>query len=214
LRYSLFSQITLILLLQIAVLPLSAVQTSDSLKARARANGGKASSMVNLDLPFASLEDVVSAARLIVRARIQSTDTKLTKNENFVMTCHTFTAQKILKDAVGIAPTRRTPQQTIPLVFCELGGVIKVEGLEIRQTVNTSVSPSLAIGEDVLLLLDWDSDAEAFILQNGPDGLLRIRREIVSEDSRRRTRKLTGKTVGEIEAEIAHLVKGSGRTPN
>ena len=213
-RYSPFTQITVILILLLDTILLSASQATDSLKARARAHGGKASSIVNLDLPFASLEDVVSAARVIVRARILSTDTKLTKNEDFVKTCHTFTPQRILKDAVGIAPTRRPPQQTIPLVFCELGGVIKVEGLEIRQTVNISVSPPLAIGEEVLLLLDWDSDAEAFILQNGPYGLLRIRGEIVSEDSRRRTRKLTGKTVGEIEAEIAHLVKGSGRSPN
>jgi hypothetical protein len=73
---------------------------------------------------------------------------------------------------------------------------------------NASADPPLKVGEEVLLFLNWDRDANAFPLQNGPFGLLRIRDQSVDEVNKDTRRQLGGKSRVEIEEEIERLVKG------
>ena len=207
-RYTAFGKVAILITLLVSPLPLGGSQAADTLKDRARAHGGKTSSSVHADLPFASLTDVVSRANVVVRARIQEKESRLTNDGNFVRTYYTFSPTRTFKDTVGINPKRRTPQMTIPLVFFESGGLVKVEGLQIHQTSNTAVDPPLNVGDDVVLLLDWDKDANAFRLQNGPYGLLRVHGETVAEATKATKRGLAGKSVSDIEAEIERLVKG------
>jgi hypothetical protein len=98
---------------------------------------------------------------------------------------------------------------TTPLVFIEPGGVVHVDGLRITMGSNAAADPSLKVGEDVLLFLSWDNDANAFRLQNGPYGLLRIRDQSVDEANKETRRQLRGKSRIEIEEEIDRLVKGT-----
>lgn len=67
----------------------------------------------------------------------------------------------------------------------------------------------MKIGEDILLFLTWDKDANAFRLQNGPYGLLRICDQSVDEANKEIHRQLRGKSLIEIEEEIDRLVKGA-----
>jgi hypothetical protein len=94
-------------------------------------------------------------------------------------------------------------------VFIEPGGVVHVDGLRITMTSNASPDPPLKVGEDVLLFLSWDKDANAFRLQNGPFGLLRIRDQSVDEANKETRRQLRGKSRIEIEEQIDRLVKGA-----
>ena len=98
---------------------------------------------------------------------------------------------------------------TKPLVFSESGGVVHVDDLEITMGSNAPADPALKVGEDVLLFLSWDKDANAFRLQNGPFGLLRIRDQSVDEANKETHRQLRGKSRIEIEQEIDRLVKGA-----
>jgi hypothetical protein len=95
---------------------------------------------------------------------------------------------------------------TIALVFIEPGGVVHVDRLRITMNTNASADPPLKVGEDVLLFLSWDRDANAFRLQNGPFGLLRIRDQSVEEANKETRRQLAGKSRVEIEEEIDRLV--------
>jgi hypothetical protein len=143
-----------------------------------------------------------------LRARITIKESRLTQDERFVRTYFAFNPSRIFKDKIGIAPTRNTPQMTIPLVFIEPGGVVHVDGLRITMNTNASADPPLKVGEDLLLFLSWDKDANAFRLQNGPFGLLRIRDQSVDEANKETRRQLGGKSRAEIEEEIERLVKG------
>jgi hypothetical protein len=207
-RYTLFARTGLLVALTLVPLPSSSEQ-SDSLKDVARRHGGKVFDYLQVCGPYASLSAVVSAADVIVRARITNKESGLTPDERFVRTYFTFKPLRIFKDKIDIAPTRRTPQMTVPLVFIEPGGVVHVDGLQITMGTNASADPPLKVGEDVLLFLSWDRDANAFRLQNGPFGLLRIRDQSVEEANKETRRQLGGKPRVEIEEEIDRLVKGA-----
>jgi hypothetical protein len=180
---------------------------SGSLKDEARRQGGKVSDFLQVEMPAAPLSEVVSAADVILRARITSKESRLTQDELVVCTYFTFHPSRIFKDKTGIVPTRNTPQMTIPLVFIETGGIVHVDGLEIRMGTNAAADPPLKVGEDVLLLLAWDKDANAFRLQDGPFGLLRIRGESVDEANKETRRQLGRKSRIDIEEEIERLIK-------
>jgi len=186
----------------------SSEQSGDTLKDEARRHGGEVFDYLQVEMTFAPLSEVVSAADVIVRGRITSKESRLTQDERFVRTYFTFNPSRIFKDKIGIAPTRNTPQMTTPLVFIESGGVVHVDGLRITMGSNAAADPPLKVGEDVLLFLSWDKDANAFRLQNGPYGLLRIRDQLVDEANKETRRQLRGKSQIEIEEEIERLVKG------
>lgn len=188
----------------------SSEQSGDSLKDAARRQGGAAYDYLEVEMPFASLSQVVSAADVILRARITSKDSRLTQDERFVRTYYAFNPSRIFKDKIGIVPTRNSPRMTTPLVFSEPGGVVHVDGLRITMGSNAAADPPLTVGEEVLAFLSWDKDANAFRLQNGPDGLLRIRDQLVDEANKESHRQLRGKSRLEIEEEIGQLVKGGG----
>ena len=192
----------------------SSEQSGDSLKDAARRQGGTAYDYLEVEMPFASLPEVVSAADVIVRARITSKESRLTQDERFVRTYFAFNPSRIFKDKVGIVPPRNTPRMTTPLVFIETGGIVHVDGLEIRMATNASADPPLKIGEELLLFLSWDEGAAAFRLQNGPFGLLRIRDERVDEANKESRRQLRGKSRIQMEEEIDRLVKGATGSVN
>jgi hypothetical protein len=207
-RYTLLAPAGFLVALTLVPLPAGSSEQSGSLKDEARRQGGKVSDYLQVQMPYAPLSEVVSAADLIVRARITKRESALTQDERSVRTYFTFNPSRIFKDKIGIEPSRRTPQMTIPLVFIEPGGVVDVDGLRITLTTNASADPPLKVGEDMLLFLNWDRDANAFRLQNGPFGLLRIRDQSVDEANKDTRRQLGGKSRVEIEEEIERLVKG------
>jgi hypothetical protein len=206
-RSPILARTGLLVVLTLVPLPAgSTEQSGDSLKDAARRQGGKVSDYLQVEMPAAPLSEVVSAADVILRARITSKESRLTQDERFVRTYFTFNPSRIFKDKIGIAPTRNTPQMTKPLVFIEPGGVVHVDGLEITMASNASADPPLKVGEDVLLFLSWDKDANAFRLQNGPFGLLRIRDQSVDEANKETRRQLAGRSRIEIEEEIERVI--------
>jgi hypothetical protein len=209
-RYAILARTGLLVMLTLVPLPGgSSEQSGDSLKDEARRQGGTAYDYFQVEMPFASLSQVVSAADVILRARITSKESRLTQDERFVRTYFAFNPSRIFKDKIGIVPTRKTPQMTTPLVFTEPGGVVQVDGLRITMGSNASADPPLNVGEDVLLFLSWDKDNKAFRLQDGPYGLLRIRDQLVDEANKESHRQLRGKSRVEIEEEIDRLVTGT-----
>ena len=209
-RYTILARTGLLVAITLVPLPAGSSEQSGSLKDEARRQGGKVSDYLKVEMPSAPLSEVASAADLILRARITSKESRLTEDERSVRTYFTFNPLRFFKDKIGISPTRNTPQITKPLVFIEPGGVVHVDGLRITMASNASADPPLKAGEDVLLFLSWDNDANAFRLQNGPFGLLRIRDQSVDEANKETRRQLRGKSRIEIEDEIDRLVKGAG----
>jgi hypothetical protein len=205
-EYALFARTGLLVVLTLVLLAPASSEQSGSLKDEARRQGGTVHDYFEMEIPFASLSQVVSAADVILRARITSKESRLTQDERFVRTYFAFNPARIFKDKIGIVPTRNTPQMTIPLVFIETGGVVHVDGLEIRMGTNAAADPPLKVGEDILLFLSWDKDANAFRLQNGPYGLLRIRGESVDQANKEIRRQLGGESRIEIEEEIDRLI--------
>ena len=180
---------------------------SQDLKDKARANGGRVTTNLDVQGVFASLNVVAESAEVIVRARIIGKDPRLTPDGQWVRTYFQFVPLAIFKDVLGITPVRATPQTTFPQVFFEPVGVVHVDGLEIRQTSNAGVSPPLTVGDEVILFLYWNEGARAFGLKYGSYGVLRIQGDTISEDMKNR-RNLSGKSLRDVEAEIERLVRG------
>jgi hypothetical protein len=200
--YAPFARTGFVVALMLFAKPAGSFEQSDSLKDEARRQGGKVSDYFHVEMPSAPLSEVVGAADVIVRARITNRESRLTRDERFVRTYFTFKPSRIFKDKIGVAATRNTPQMTKPLVFIEPGGVVHVDGLEIAMASNASADPPLKVGENVLLFLNWDKDANVFRLQNGPFGLLRIRDEFVDEANKETRRHLAGRSRIDIEEQI------------
>jgi len=205
--YALFARTGLLVVLTLVPLAAGSSEQSGSLKDEARRQGGKVSDYLQVEMTAGPLSEVVGAADVILRARITNKESRLTQDERSVSTYFAFNPSRIFKDKIGIVPTRNTPRMTTPLVFIEPGGVVHVDGLEIRMGTNEAVDPPLQVGEDVLLFLSWDKDANAFRLQNGPFGLLRIRGESVDEANKDIHRHLGGKSRIDIEEEIERLIR-------
>ena len=207
--YRILARTGLLVALTLGAAAAGSSEQSGSLKDAARRHGGTLYDYLQVEMPAPPLSEVVSAADVILRARITSKESRLTEDERFVRTYFAFNPSRIFKDRIGIAPTRNTPQMTTPLTFIETGGIVHVDGLEIRMGTNAAADPPLKVGEDVLLFLNWDRDDNAFRLQNGPYGLLRIRGELVDEANKESHRQLRGKSRIAIEEEIDRLVKGT-----
>jgi len=207
-RYTTPARTGLLVALTLVSLAADSSEQSASLKDEARRQGGKVSDYLQVEMTAAPLPEVVGAADVILRARITNKESRLTQDERSVSTYFAFNPSRIFKDKIGIVPTRNTPRMTTPLVFIEPGGVVHVDGLEIRMGTNEAVDPPLQVGEDALLFLSWDKDANAFRLQNGPYGLLRIRGESVEQPNKEIRRQLRKSRI-EIEEEIERLVKGA-----
>lgn len=204
-EYALFARTGLLVVLTLVPLAAASSNQSGSLKDEARRQGGKVSDYLQVEMTAAPLSEVVGAADVILRARITNKESRLTQDELSVSTYFAFNPARIFKDKIGIVPTRATPQMTIPLVFIEVGGIVHVDGLEIRMGTNEGADPPLKVGDDVLLFLSWDKDANAFRLQNGPYGLLRIRSESVDQANKEIRRQLRKSRI-EIEEELERLI--------
>jgi hypothetical protein len=185
---------------------------TDSLKEQARANGGKISAQLHVDLPLGSLEIVTRTAEVIVHGTIHKVESRLTKDERDVLRYCTVMPRRILKDALKIAVTDR-PRMTEPMVFVLHGGTVHVEGLEISSYSNVDLDPPLRAGEEVIAFLAKSPEREAFLLPYGPYGILRVRegRVVAGNKDVARWRPLASTGLADVLLELQALINASSR---
>jgi hypothetical protein len=199
------------LVLVISQVAAKAVQDPDeSLKAIARAHGGKARLMTHSDLPLPTLDDVVATADLIVEGVIRRAEPSLSPDERIVLTWFTLEASRVWKDMVA-ARLSPKPGPAPDVVFIEPGGTVQTEGLEIVHISNIRADPPLNVGERVIVFLKRDSSLGAYRLHYGPFGLLRVSNGHVAAANKgvAKRRPLETTHVARIRLKLERLVDAS-----
>lgn len=199
----------LVSILGMAASSLAQISEGERLKARARAQGGKARVMVQGQMPTAPLEMVASEADLIVQGRISAVEPRFLDAEGMVVTYSTVTPTRIYKNAVG-AGTARTPSVTAPIIFVAPGGTVYVDGLEISYVMESFVpDPPLQIGEEIIAFLKRRPDSNEFLLHYATFGLLRVNdNKVVAADKLvAKARPLEDDRLPAVQHRIEQLVK-------
>jgi hypothetical protein len=139
----------------------------------ARRNGGKAGAAVDINAPIATFDAVTKESQLIVRGIVRRVTTRLSGDGEFVVTDFEITPLKFYKGTVANIAT--APGPTKPLVVERLGGVLRIDGLELSTSANQfPEKESLREGEEVFLFLSRDPSTTDFVFTDGAYGAYRI----------------------------------------
>jgi hypothetical protein len=144
-----------------------------SLLDSARRNGGSATMVIAIDSGTPSLSTVATESGVILRGIVRHVTTRLSDDQEVVMTQFEITPLKVYKGAV--VPGTDRPGPTKPLIVQRAGGEAIIDGLRLTTTVDAfPETESLREGEDVFLFLSPNVTTGIFGLTHGPFGAYRI----------------------------------------
>src|SRR5262249_9026172 len=144
----------------------AAVQ-AQSLRDRARQEGGKATREFDVDLPVTKLPELLSQSDLVVQARVVEARTHLGPAESYVVTDYVVAPTRVIKQNPPLATSR--PGETTEIVVRRPGGRFIEGGLEMTTGVNIyPESESFKVGEDVVVFLQYQADARVYYFTGGP----------------------------------------------
>ncbi|PYR90692.1 MAG: hypothetical protein DMF84_19820 [Acidobacteria bacterium] len=155
------------------MLILYAPQERDTLLDRARRNGGRAKVSIDIQSPIPDLNIVTTEAALIVRGIVTRVRTRLSDDEQIVVTEYEITPVRFYKGS--LVRLADAPGPSEPLVVQRAGGALTMDGLQLETHVNEfPESESLREGEEVFLFLSPDATKGNFQLTEGAFGAYRI----------------------------------------
>ena len=132
------------------MLILYAPQERDTLLDRARRNGGRAKVSIDIQSPIPDLNIVTTEAALIVRGIVTRVRTRLSDDEQIVVTEYEITPVRFYKGS--LVRLADAPGPSEPLVVQRAGGALTMDGLQLETHVNEfPESESLREGEEVFL---------------------------------------------------------------
>jgi hypothetical protein len=110
-------------------------QSDDSLRARARAQGGEATGTLIVDFSALSVPELTRKAQVIVHGRVVSLQTYLTADESMVMTDVTIAPTRLLKQTIPVSQ-RAQPGPLRPIIVRHVGGTVVEGALKMTTGVN------------------------------------------------------------------------------
>ena len=163
------------LLLMMLVVWSALAAQSVSLKDAARAAGGKASTFSDVDLPSASLPQLVAEADLIVGARIRSKRGVLCADGAMVCTEYQILPTRTFKDRV--VPSRHVAHpDRARLSSCVMPvGGLHQDGLELESHNNLFPLEGLTVGRSFVMFLQERSGDATFGFVLGPSARFHLR---------------------------------------
>ena len=180
---------------------------TQSLRDRAKREGGRAVNDISFTLPITTIPELLSQSDLVMRACIVEARSHLAPDESHVVTDYVAAPILMIKQKRPLATSR--PGETTEIVVRLAGGRLVENGLEMITTVNLySESESFKVGEEVVVFLDYDTDARVYILTGGPFGAFRLQdgrvRAMTQKASERR-----GDTPKDVTTFVDELVRAS-----
>lgn len=142
---------------------------AQSLRERAKESAGPLELSTMALRPQKSLPDVVSESDAIVYGILRDARSRLTPDEQYIVTDFQVEPIRVLFQKGGV---RSTPGPVPPLTVTDFGGELELEGKRVRWT-EANVRP-LTAGERVFLFLRWDEQAKAYGLISGPYGVFSV----------------------------------------
>jgi len=150
------------------------VLDGQSLRERARSEGGTVEITVFENHGVATLPYLVGNSELVIHAQILSATTQLTRDETLVYTEYLLSPIQTKKNLVGLVASR--PGQLTPLVARRSGGVL-IEG-KYRMVTHANWFPeseALKPGEEAVLFLSRYPNEPFYYFVGGPYGVFRVK---------------------------------------
>lgn len=197
-----------LLLMMLAMWPTTAAGQSVSLKDTARALGGKASTMSDVDLPSAALPDLVKMADFIVEASILSKRGVLCFDESMVCTEYQILPTKTFKNRLALT-TRRTPGPGVGIVVRQGGGRLVEDGLELESHNNLFPIEGLSVGRSFVMFLQHRPDDGHLWFVHGPYGAFALEGSSVLPSTKIAVRhaQTVPQDTAQLYAEIVRLLQ-------
>jgi hypothetical protein len=147
---------------------------SQSLRERAKNQGGRAENMMTDDSGIATLPYLVEHSDLVIHGRVLAVTTGLFPDESAVYTDCQLTPIRLIKNRV--LPIASQPGQLTPLVARRPGGVLIEGQLRMVTTVNSfPESEALKVGDEAVLFLTRHPEGQFYYFTGGPFGAFRVR---------------------------------------
>ncbi|HYT69189.1 MAG TPA: hypothetical protein VEL51_22390 [Vicinamibacterales bacterium] len=164
-------------------------QGLESLRARAKAEGGTVTVNMYADYSEYSVAQLVKRADVIVHGRVVGVRPHLTEDESTVVTDVNIDAIQVLKQVTPVN-LRARPGATVPLIVRHVGGTVVDQGLKMSTLVDAfPASEAFAVGEEVVFFLLQDASKGVFELVDGPFAAFRVRQgkiHSLTQDAARR----------------------------
>jgi hypothetical protein len=159
-----------IALVAICVTPASA----QSLRDRARVEGGIASNTADFDTPALSVSEMVTLSDLIVEGTIAAVTTKLVEDDSMVATEYRLVPSAIFKLDASLN-TASKPGLLPGIRIVSIGGTV-TEGEYRYSTLNSSFPEKSAIktGEHLIVFLKRHPDIDVYNFTAGPFAVFRV----------------------------------------
>jgi len=139
----------------------------------ARHDGGKARVVIDVEPGLPSFALVVTESAAIVRGTIREMTTRLSDDEERVVTRFEIVPVRVYKG--NVAPIASKPGQTQPLIVQRNGGELTIDGLQVGTYVNIFPdSEWFRDGEDVFLFLSPGATTGVYSITGGAFGAYRI----------------------------------------
>jgi hypothetical protein len=183
-----------------------------TLKEIARVNGGRASTRINVNVPFASWETLADSAELIVRGQIASVQPRLTRDDDNILTYVSVAPLEFLKGVHRQALPK--PGFASGIVFVHGGGKVVVDELELTVHHEMAPEPALQVGEQVIAFLTpMASEPGVFNLAHGTYGLVRVQGGKIANSNPRtaKTRPIDSRDVSEFQRKIRGLIERTAK---
>jgi hypothetical protein len=145
-----------------------------------RANGGVGGNSIGLDAPVSSMRDVVSGSDLVFRGGVVEARTLLSADESMVETEYVIRPIEAFKDERRQAV--KTPGVVATIVVRRAGGRLVTED-GLRLWTSASIFPEaecFTVGEEVVVMLTYRPDVQAYSFTHGAFGAFRIRDGMVT----------------------------------
>ena len=166
-------------ILAVSIISSDSTACGQTLPEFARMNGGAAGSIIDIDAPLPSMQDVIRASDLVLRGQIAALRTMLNANQSGVETDYTIRPIEALKDERRQAV--KTPGVVPPIVVRRSGGRFVSEGgLRLGTTINIFPEEEcFSLGEEVVVMLTHGSGGEVYRFSRGEFGAFRVQEGLV-----------------------------------
>ena len=171
-----------------------AMPSAQSLRERAKREGGKASTIMGDDLPVVQTRELMADSDLVLRAQIIEAKSHVGPDETYVVTDYVIAPIQVLKQKRLITAAR--PGETTEIVVRRAGGKTTEGGFEFSTIMSTyPESESFQVGDDILVFLQYDSSGRVYSFTGGPFGAFRVQNNQVHPMTREVARRRGDKPV-------------------
>jgi hypothetical protein len=118
------------------VLAFTVALSGQSLRERAKEEGGIATNDIEYNLPAPTVPSLVEQSDLVLHGRISGIRTELTKDEQYVATAYSVTALRFIKQTRSVN-TSKTPGAVPSIVVTRIGGTLSEGELRYSTTTNS-----------------------------------------------------------------------------